>query len=73
MEAARSAARRLRSLRDVLLAAEDRGDTVRISGVDGALHTGSVEAVGADHVELAHDASRRIVALCHIVSVEVVP
>jgi hypothetical protein len=72
MEAARCAARRNRSLRDVLLAAEDGAEAVRVTAVDGMVHAGRVAAVGSDHVELVHDTVRRIVGLTHIVSVEMV-
>jgi hypothetical protein len=71
MEAARCAARRNRSLRDLLLAAEDGEEAIRVTAVDGMLHRGRVEAVGADHVEIVHDTVRRVVSLAHIVSVEV--
>jgi len=70
MEAARAAARRSRTTRDLLLAAEDRRDRVHISGADGSTHTGTISAVGADHVELIRDGKSRIVQLCHVVSVE---
>ena len=70
MEAARAAARRTRALRDVLLTIEDRGSRVVVSADDGAIHSGTVTAVGADHLELSHTAGRRIIALQHVVSVE---
>jgi hypothetical protein len=34
------------------------------------MHTGTISAVGADHVELIRDGKSRIVQLCHVVSVE---
>lgn len=70
MEAARAAARRTRTLRDVLLAIEDRGSRVLVSATDGSIHSGTVTAVGADHLELSNPAGHRILALLHIVSVE---
>ena len=67
--AARSAARRRRTLRDCLLEAEDRGDTVVVSAVDGHTYRGFVDAVGVDHVVL-EDGDRSIrVAICHVVSI----
>ena len=66
--AARSAARRRRTLRDCLLEAEDRGETVVMSAVDGHTYRGFVDAVGVDHVVLV-DADRSIrVAISHVVS-----
>lgn len=70
MEAARSAARRTRGIRDLLLAMEDRAARVLVSGADGSTHAGVVTAVGADHIELSNSAGRRLLALPHIVSVE---
>ncbi len=70
--AARAAARRRRSIRDVLLEAEDREAGARVSCTDGQLYRGTVAAVGTDHVVLASDdGGRRLVALTHIVTVEV--
>jgi hypothetical protein len=71
LHAARAAARRRRTLRDVLLRAEDRGDDVAIAAADGRVHQGSVAAVGADHVELSAGEARRLIALDHVVSVEI--
>lgn len=70
MEAARAAARRTRSLRDVLLGIEDRGSRALVSATDGSFHTGALIAVGADHIELSGSSGRRIVSLAQIVSVE---
>jgi hypothetical protein len=70
MEAARSAARRSRSLRDVFLAAEDGEEDVRVTAADGMLHAGRVTAVGADHVELTRGELQRVVSLSHVVTVE---
>lgn len=70
MEAARSSARRRRSLRDLLLLAEDAGAEVRLTAADGLSHAGRVAAVGSDHVEIASGRTRRIVALAQVVSVE---
>lgn len=70
MEAARSAARRSRTTRDLLLAAEDRGNRVRITSIDGATHVGVVTAVGVDHVQITRDGRDRIVLVTHLVSLE---
>jgi hypothetical protein len=70
MEAARSAARRSRSLREVFLAAEDGAVDVRVTAADGLLHAGRVTAVGTDHIELSRGDTRCTVALAHVVTVE---
>lgn len=70
MEAARAAARRMRAMRDVLIAAEDRGSSVLLGAADGSVHTGKITAVGADHLEISDDAGCRILALTHVVSLE---
>lgn len=70
MEAARAAARRTRTLREVLIAVEDRGSTVLIGVVDGSVHAGVITAVGADHLEISSASGRRIVNLIHLVSLE---
>ncbi len=70
--AARAAALRRRTVRDVLLDAEDRGREAILSCADGEIYRGPVAAVGADHVTLAGDGStQRFVVIAHIVSVEV--
>ena len=68
--AARSAARRRRTLRDALLTAEDRGQTARISCADGQLYRGVVEAVGADHVVLKDGGTERTVVLAFVVALD---
>jgi hypothetical protein len=67
--AARAAARRRRSLRDLLLGIEDRGDVVTLHTTAGTAHRGVPAAVGLDHVELAGPRSREVVSLEHIVAV----
>lgn len=69
--AARAAARRRRTLRDLLLALEDRGDLATLWSADGRCHRGTVQAVGVDHVEVASVDGPRVVALAHVVAVEV--
>lgn len=71
MLAARSAARRTRSIRDLLLAAEDAAARIHISATDALVHTGVVTGVGTDHVEITSEDSIHIVALDHVVTVEV--
>ena len=71
MQAARSAARRTRTMRDLLLTAEDRSGKLFATTTDGALHSGVVLAVGSDHIELSGSNAPRIVALSQIVSFEV--
>jgi len=67
--AARVAARRRSTMRDRLLLAEDRGETVALSGADGSTHVGVVVAVGADHVVLSNRNRMSWVALYQIVSI----
>jgi len=73
MEAARAAARRTRTLRDLLLAAEDASARVYLTASDGSLHSGVVSAVGADHVEITATGAPHVVAIGHVVAVEVRP
>jgi hypothetical protein len=69
--AARSAARRRRTLRDSLLESEDRADTVVMSAIDGHTYRGIVDAVGVDHVVLVDGGRSTCVAISHIVSMGV--
>jgi hypothetical protein len=69
--AARSAARRRRTLRDTLLESEDRSDTVVMSAIDGHTYRGVVEAVGVDHVVLIDSGRFTHIAISHIVSLGV--
>ena len=69
--AARSASRRRRTLRDLFLDLEDRADPAVVWAADGRCYRGTVRAVGVDHVELAGEEGRRIVALAQVVAVEV--
>ncbi|MCL1594524.1 MAG: hypothetical protein M3132_09250 [Actinomycetia bacterium] len=66
--AARAAARRRRSFRDILLEAEDRSATVVMSAVDGHTYRGRVDAVGVDHVVLIDTGRSTHVTIGHIVS-----
>jgi hypothetical protein len=68
--AAEAAARRRRSLRDVLLSAEDRTDTLIVTSSDGVVRTGIVSSVGIDHLTLTDDHDRTtVVAIDHVVAV----
>ena len=69
-EAAAITLRRRSTLRDRLLDAEDRGEIVRITCIDGAVRTGPVGAVGIDHVVLEAKGAATYVALLHIVAIE---
>lgn len=70
--AARSAARRRRTLRDSLLESEDRAETLVMSAVDGHTYRGVVDAVGVDHVVLIDSGRTTRVAISHIVSMGVI-
>jgi hypothetical protein len=70
-EAARTVARRKRSLRDILLDAEDRGTAALVSCSDGQLFRGTISAVGTDHVVVATDDTEQVVSMSHIVGVRV--
>ncbi|MFH1331550.1 MAG: hypothetical protein ABIJ48_13015 [Actinomycetota bacterium] len=71
--AARAAARRRRTLRDLFLTLEDRADAAVLWTTDGRGYRGTVRAVGVDHVELAGDDCHRMVAFAHVGAVEVLP
>lgn len=70
MEAARAAARRSRTLRDLLLTIEDRRSRVSLTTVDGSTHIGVIGAVGTDHLDIARDGRSRTIVLAHVVGVE---
>jgi len=68
-QAARAAAQRRRTLRDLVLEAADRGGSAAVL-LDGEWHAGRLEAVGADHLIL--DGVRRLVVpLAAIAAIEV--
>lgn len=68
--AAEAAARRRRTLRDILITAEDRCDPLTLTATDGRTHCGTVVAVGKDHVEIQNGPVQRvIVAITHIVGI----
>ena len=71
LEAARSAAARRRTLRDILIEAEDAGRVVLTTTSDGSIHGGRVRSVGADHVILArrHGATT-VVAFDALIAIE---
>ena len=66
--AARSAALRRRTLRDRLIEAEDRGERMVFTTVDGHVSSGTVRAVGVDHVVIDDVDRERFLSLAHIVS-----
>lgn len=68
--AARIAARRRRSLRDLLIDAEDRDADVTITTATGNAVDGAVIAVGADHVCIATSDRVAVVAIPAVVAVE---
>jgi len=70
-EAARASALRRMSLRDRLIIAEDRTETIVLGTVDGHLIRGAVSSVGLDHVVVRDSSVVRWIAIAHIVSVEV--
>ena len=69
--AARAVARRRRTMRDLLLDAEDRRRDVAVWAADGQVYRGAVEAVGADHVVLSADGAERVLAIAHVVGFEI--
>jgi hypothetical protein len=68
--AARAVALRRRTMRDRLLEAEDRTESVVVSAGDGQLYRGIIVAVGADHIVLADGEQERFVSLDHLVTAE---
>lgn len=66
--AARISAQRRSTLRDRLLLAEDRNERLAIEVVGGTELSGSVIAVGADHVVIGRKGEQWWVALQHIVA-----
>lgn len=65
--AARVAAQRRSTIRDRLVRAEDRHESLQINVVGGAEIRGKVIAVGADHVVIGRDELECWVALQHVV------
>jgi hypothetical protein len=72
LEAARAAALRRRSVRDLLLEIEDNRGRICVTTTDGVARVGDVVSVGIDHVQLESHGQRLIVALDHIVGFEVI-
>lgn len=68
-EAAAVTLRRMRTLRDRLLDAEDRREEVRLSRADRRCVNGRVTAVGVDHVVIDTGGNWEYVALVHLVAV----
>ena len=72
-EAAAITLRRRSTIRDRLLDAEDRNETIRVTCTDGAERMGKVTAVGIDHVGLATKSGAMLIVIAHIVAVGVQP
>ena len=70
LSAARAAARRRRTIRDVLLTAEDRNERILVAATDGQVYGGRVSAVGADHCELDDAGTKRLIVIGHISMVQ---
>ncbi len=70
LHAARAASRRLRSLRDRLIEAEDRQEIALAYGTDGQFYRGRVSAVGTDHVVLADGDKFRFLLTHQLVGIE---
>jgi hypothetical protein len=58
------------SLRDRLIVAADRSETLLVSTVDGHFVRGVVESVGIDHVVVRDTSTSRWIAINHIVTLE---
>ena len=69
--AARVSAQRRTTIRDRFLMAEDRAERLNIEVVDGTDISGTVVAVGVDHVVIADRHRHCWVALAHVVAVRV--
>jgi Flp pilus assembly CpaE family ATPase len=70
-QAAAVLARRMSTIRDRLLDAEDAGSHVTIVGATGGRYSGTLAAVGADHVELRSGLDVMLVMLDAIVAVSI--
>ena len=66
-EAAAITLRRRSTIRDRLLDAEDRNESVLITSIDGRDRSGTVGGVGVDHVVLETSGAAAYIALLHIV------
>ncbi|HEX9855023.1 MAG TPA: hypothetical protein VGC47_06900 [Acidimicrobiia bacterium] len=67
--AARVAARRRLTIRDVLLELEDRNAAASLNLADGRVLSGNVASVGLDHAVIAESGASHVVSIVHIVSV----
>jgi hypothetical protein len=67
--AARAAARRRRTLRDLFLDAEDRSERTVVFTSDGRAYRGTVTAVGMDHVEVAGSEGTWLIILAQVAAV----
>ncbi len=69
--AARVSAQRRTTIRDRFLMAEDRAERLNIEVIDGTDISGTVVAVGVDHVVVVDGRRHCWVALAHVVAVRV--
>lgn len=69
--AARVSAQRRTTIRDRFLMAEDRAERLNIEVVDGTDISGTIVAVGVDHVVVADRLRHCWVALAHVVAVRI--
>ncbi len=69
--AARVSAQRRSTLRDRLLIAEDRGESLIVEAVNGTTISGTIVAMGADHAVVQSVRRRAWIALHHIVTIRV--
>jgi hypothetical protein len=74
LAAARASAARRRTVRDLLLEAEDAGRAVIAATVEGGAYAGRLAAVGADHVLLLRsDGGTVAIVLDAVTAIEVAP
>ncbi len=65
-----ASSRRLRTIRDRLIEAEDRQESALAYGSDGQLYRGLVTSVGVDHIVLDDNGKRRFLLVGQLVGIE---